>query len=69
MSTNDDYKTTEPDEDRWHRSVQCQKVGCSNPVTFDFEIYCSSCIREAEARAKQFMEELAAYGSEIGVRR
>ena len=62
MANYDDWKSDEPDEDRWHRSVPCQKIGCTNPVTFpDFEVYCSFCIAEAEERKRRQWAEIQAY--------
>jgi len=58
----DDWKTTEPDEDRWEPRYQCQKVGCNNLVTFpDFEVYCTSCIAAAEERKRRQWEEIKAF--------
>lgn len=63
----DDWKTTEPDEP-WARSVQCQKVGCTNSVTFpDFEVWCTTHILEHEQRQRELAEQNDLY--EVRVRR
>lgn len=54
----DDWKTTEPDDDRWYYGVPCMTIGCQNDVTFpDYgEQYCTNCLVERERKSREETE-------------
>jgi hypothetical protein len=58
----DNWRTTEPDDDRWLRRPRCQKIGCDNAITFpDFETLCNEHLIEAERLQRRLAEEFAQY--------
>ena len=66
MANYDDWKATEPDHDRWHHAAICQKVGCTNPITFpNYEVWCSECLVEHERRQRKIAEEMAQYDTQV----
>ena len=52
----------EPDPNRWEPRPICQKVGCTNELTFpDYDVYCVFCIAEAEERKRKQWLKIQAY--------